>query len=57
MISSGYDFVMIVWGLIFVIAASLFIYLMNRVFQFEQRRQDIEVSATVNSQSPTSQGH
>ena len=40
MISSGYDLIMIIWGLIFVAAASGFIVVINQVFQFEERRQD-----------------
>ena len=57
MISSGYDLIMIIWGLIFIILATLFIVLMNRVFQFEERRQDSQVLEASTTQSPVSQAH
>ena len=57
MITSGYDLIMVIWGLIFIAAATLFIVAMNRVFQFEERRQDSQVSQASTSASRANQGH
>jgi|GEM_PF-4955056 len=55
MISSGYDLIMIIWGIIFVGAASGFIVLINRVFQFEEQRQDALVRAASETAVPESE--
>jgi hypothetical protein len=52
MITSGYDLIMVIWGLIFITAATLFIILMNRVFQFEERRQDSQVGSAPPNPQP-----
>lgn len=57
MVSSGYDLIMIIWGLIFIVVATLFIVLMNRVFQFEERRQDSQVAGASTTHTPVGQGH
>ena len=57
MVSSGYDLIMIIWGLIFIILATLFIVMMNRVFQFEERRQDSQVQTMTPPSTSVSQAH
>lgn len=37
---NGYDVLMILWGVVFAIAAVGFIASMNRIFGSEERRQD-----------------
>ena len=43
---SGYDVLMILWGIVFVALWVLFIYAMNRLLQRENRDQDMLASAT-----------
>jgi hypothetical protein len=57
MITSGYDLIMIIWGLIFIVAATLFIVGMNQVFQIEERRQDSEVGQVSVSPPSIGQAH
>ena len=39
-LGSGYDVLMVLWGVVFLVGTVGFIYLMNRVFQTEERRQE-----------------
>ena len=43
---SGYDVLVILWGIVFVALWVLFIYSMNRLLQQENRHQDLLASAT-----------
>lgn len=40
---SGYDVLMVLWGVGFFLGTLGFIYIMNRVFQMEERRQESAV--------------
>jgi hypothetical protein len=39
LIVSGYDVLVVIWGMVFIAGAVGFIYGMNRLFQAEDRRQ------------------
>ncbi len=41
-VGSGYDLLMIIWGIVFVIGAVGFIFAMNRIFTSEERRLEQE---------------
>jgi hypothetical protein len=43
---SGYDVLMILWGIVFVALWVAFLYAMNRLLQRENRDQDLLASAT-----------
>jgi hypothetical protein len=49
----GYDFVMILWGVVFILAATCFILAMNRVFSTEERRQEALARAAGLPQPPS----
>jgi hypothetical protein len=42
----GYGFVLVLWGVVFIVGAIGFIYGMNLVFQSEQRREDVALGST-----------
>jgi hypothetical protein len=39
LIVSGYDVLMVIWGVAFISGAAAFIYGMNRLFQAEERQK------------------
>jgi hypothetical protein len=43
LIVTGYDVLMVIWGVAFIAGAAGFIYGMNRLFQAEERRQEGDV--------------
>ena len=52
---TGYDVVMVLWGIVFILAAAFFILLMNRVFSTEEQRQEALSRAAETHQEPA--GH
>ena len=49
---SGYDVLVILWGIVFVALWVLFIYAMNRLLQQENRHQDLLATGADNEAGP-----
>jgi hypothetical protein len=51
---TGYDVLMVIWGIVFIVGAVGFIYGMNRLFQSEERRQEraLDQASTVDHSGP-----
>jgi hypothetical protein len=54
-VETGYDLVMILWGVVFILGAVGFILAMNRVFVSEEQRQE-NLAETADS-SPMGMSH